>query len=189
LAGTESHDGGVHALVTLAAQYLLYVVAALALFVWLLLPRPDKVALAVEMVVGLVAVAVLVKVAGAVHTDPRPFVTNPSLKPYFAHAADNGFPSDHTSVAAVTTFLVLRRRPLAGAGLLALTLLLGISRVVAHVHHPQDIVAGLVIGLVSAALGALAWPAARRTTWAARLMGEPATTAEETASPGSSSHK
>jgi membrane-associated phospholipid phosphatase len=178
-----------HALVTFAAEYLLYIVAALAVVVWLLLPRPDKVALAVEMVVGLVAVALLVKVAGAIHADPRPFVTNPRLVPYFAHAPDNGFPSDHTAVAALTSFLVLRRRPLAGAGLLALTVLLGTSRVIAHVHHPQDIVAGLVIGLLAAALGVLAWSAARRTSWAARLVGEPAPAVEETASPGSSGHK
>jgi membrane-associated phospholipid phosphatase len=178
-----------HALITFAAEDLLYVVAALALVVWLVLPRPDKVALAVEMIVGLVAVAVLVKVAGAVRVDPRPFVTNPRLVPYFTHVADNGFPSDHTAVAALTSFLVLRRRPLAGIGLLALTVLLGASRVIAHVHHPQDIVAGLVIGLVAAALGVVAWPATRRTTWAGRLMGEPAPAVEETASPGSSGHK
>lgn len=178
-----------HALVTFAAQDLLYVVAVLALATWLMLSRPDKVALAVEVVIGLVAVAVLVKVAAAVHADPRPFVTNPRLVPYFSHPADNGFPSDHTSVAAVTSFLVLRRRPLVGTGLLALTVLLGAARVLAHVHHTQDIVAGLVIGLLAAVLGVLAGSATRRTTWGARAMGESPPAVGETASPGSPRHK
>ena len=148
-----------HSAVSLVAQYGLYVVAALAVVVWLTVPRPEKVAMVVEMVVGLVVVAILVRVAGVLHSDPRPFVQDPSIHPWFSHPADNGFPSDHTAVAAVTAFVVLRRRLGAGLVLLAITVLIGAARVLAHVHHVQDVVAGLVIGLVAAIAGALAWRA------------------------------
>jgi undecaprenyl-diphosphatase len=154
----------VHSVVSLVAQAGLYVVAALAVVVWLTVPRAEKVAMAVEMVVGLVAVAVLVKVAGAVHTDPRPFVQDPSLHPWFSHPADNGFPSDHTAVAAVTSFVVVRRRLVAGTCLLVITAMIGAARVLAHVHHVQDVVAGGLIGLVAAGAGALAWRALRGAT-------------------------
>jgi membrane-associated phospholipid phosphatase len=161
----------VHALDSLVAQYALYVVAVIAVAIWAMAPRPEKVALAFEMVVGLVAVALLVRIAGALHDDPRPFVVNPSLHPWFSHPADNLFPSDHTAVAAATSLVVLRRRRTTGLALLALTVLIGVSRVLAHVHHIQDVVAGLVIGLLSATAGLLAWRGLRSTTWARRASG------------------
>lgn len=86
-----------NSLIVAVAQYLLFFILAAAAVIWLLLPRPDKVGLAIQAVVSLAMVVVLVKVAGAVHADPRPFVVDPSIKPLFAHPADNGFPSDHTA--------------------------------------------------------------------------------------------
>jgi membrane-associated phospholipid phosphatase len=171
----------VHSVVSFVAQAGLYVVAAIAVLVWLTVPRPEKVAMSVEMVVGLVAVAVLVKVAGAMHTDPRPFVENPSLHPWFSHPADNGFPSDHTAVAAVTSFVVVRRRLAVGVCLLAITAMIAAARVLAHVHHVQDVVAGGVIGLVAAGLGALAWQSLRTLTPVRRMSRETASRGSGTA--------
>ncbi len=161
-----------HDAVSLIAQAGLYVVALLAVCVWLTVTRPEKVAMAVEMVVGMVAVAILVKLAGALHTDPRPFVENPSLHPWFSHSADNGFPSDHTAVAAVTSFVVAGRRLKAGTALLVVTVLLAVARVLAHVHHVEDVVAGGVIGLAAAIVGALAWRAVRDVAWVRRVSRE-----------------
>ena len=172
-----------HSVVSAVAQGGLYVVAALAVVGWLFAPRSEKVALAVEIVVGAVAVAVLVKVAGALHSDPRPFVQDPSVHPWFSHSTDDGFPSDHTALAAMTSFVVLRRRRSVGLAMLLVTVLLGAARVVAHVHHVQDVVAGLVIGLMAAAVGALAWHIVHGSTLARRASGE--TAARETASQGS----
>jgi undecaprenyl-diphosphatase len=146
-------------LVAAIAQYALFVVAAGACLVWLRLPRRDKPALAVQTVVAVVLVAVLVKVAGAAHTDPRPFVVNPGLKPLFPHPADNGFPSDHTALASAVAFLVLAHRRAWGVLLLLVTVALGVARVAAHVHHTQDVVAGLVIGAVAASASWAAWRA------------------------------
>jgi membrane-associated phospholipid phosphatase len=84
-------------------------------------------------------------------------VQDPSIHPWFSHPADNGFPSDHTAVAVLTSLVVLFHRRTAGLVLLALGVLIGAARVLAHVHHVQDIVAGGVIGLVAALLGALVW--------------------------------
>jgi len=167
----------VHSVVAFVAQAGLYVVALLAVCVWLTVPRPEKVAMVVEMLVGLVAVAVLVKLAGALHSDPRPFVQDPSVHPWFSHPADNGFPSDHTAVAAMTSFVVLRHRRIAGVLLLAITALLGAARVAAHVHHVQDVVAGAALGLVAALAGSLAWRAVRGSGPAQRAVGQGGVTA------------
>jgi undecaprenyl-diphosphatase len=146
-------------LVAAIAEYALFVVAAGACVAWLRLPRQDKTALAVQTVVAVLLVAVLVKVAGAVHTDPRPFVVDPSLKPLFPHPADNGFPSDHTALASAVALVVLLHRRTWGVLLLLVTVALGVARVAAHVHHTQDVVAGLLIGAVAAAAGWAAWRA------------------------------
>ncbi|MEP6816647.1 MAG: phosphatase PAP2 family protein [Marmoricola sp.] len=144
-------------LVVAVAKYGIFVVAAGALLVWLIVARGEKVPLAVKAVVAMLVVAVGVKVAGALHTDPRPFVVNPSLKPLFAHPADNGFPSDHTALTSAVALVVLLHRRWAGLALLVVSLAIGASRVAAHVHHTQDIVAGLVIGAVAALIAALGW--------------------------------
>jgi len=108
-------------------------------------------------VAGLVAAAfvgVLVTVAGALWTNPRPFVVD-GVAPLIAHPADNGFPSDHTAlgfaVAGVVTWFDRRL----GVVALVLAALLGVCRVLAHVHHVPDVVGGALVGLLAAALGVL----------------------------------
>jgi undecaprenyl-diphosphatase len=81
----------------------------------------------------------------------RPFVDHPHAAHLFVkHAADYGFPSDHASGAfAIAVALLLRHR---GAGLVALVMatLIGVGRVMIGVHYPSDIVAGAVLGTLSA---------------------------------------
>ena len=147
----------VNQLTVIVAQYALFVVAAAAVVVWLMASRPDKVSLAVEAVVAMVLVAVMVKVAGAIHVDARPFVQNPAVKPLFLHPADNGFPSDHTALATAISVVVWQYRRRVAWAMVVLSVLIGAARVAAHVHHTQDIVAALIIGCVAAAGALLLW--------------------------------
>jgi undecaprenyl-diphosphatase len=139
----------VNTLVVVIAQYLLYVLVVIAGIVWLTGSRPQKAVLTAEAVLGLVVVGVGIWVAAHLHTDPRPFVHDPSSKPLFAHPADNGFPSDHSAAAGLLTALVFRYRRLLGAGVAVGAALIAWARVAAHVHHAQDVVAGLALGLVA----------------------------------------
>lgn len=148
-------------LISTFAQYLLFVVLAAATVFWLSLPGRDKVGLAVQAIASLVLVVVLIKVAATLYTDPRPFVADPSIRPLFAHSADNGFPSDHTAVAATVAFLVMIYHRWFGAGLLAASLVLGASRIAAHVHHVPDIVAGVLIAALAVALASVIWRSVR----------------------------
>jgi undecaprenyl-diphosphatase len=150
------------ALIVAVAQYALFVVAAGGLLAWWLADRGDKIALGVQAVLAVALVAVLVKAAGLVHVDPRPFVVNPSLRPLFPHPPDNGFPSDHTALAAAVSLLVLRYRTGLGAALLAVTVAIGAARVAAHVHHVEDIAAGLLIGALATGVALAGWAVWRR---------------------------
>jgi len=148
-------------LIVAAATYLPVLVPVAAAGIWLTLARNEKVGLAAQALLSLALVAVLIHLAAAVHADPRPFVVDPSLTPLFAHPADNGFPSDHTALSATVALLVMRYRRALGAVLLAASFLAGAARVAAHVHHTQDIVAGVLIAVVTVAVASAVWHWAR----------------------------
>ncbi|HEY0358559.1 MAG TPA: phosphatase PAP2 family protein [Mycobacteriales bacterium] len=135
--------------IVVVAEYLLYVLAAIAFGVWLVQSRRGKVVLGLQAVVALVLVGVGITVAAALHADPRPFVHDPHSHPLFAHAADNGFPSDHSVAAAMVAALVFAYRRALGLIVAAGAVLVAVSRVAAHVHHAQDVVAGLALGALA----------------------------------------
>lgn len=111
-----------------------------------------KVAVAVwSALAALVAVALVQPIASAAD-EARPFVVL-HFHPLIAHAADTGFPSDHSTAAgavAAGLFFVSWRLGLATAfG----ALLIAFSRVYVGVHFPQDVAAGLALGAVVAVAG------------------------------------
>ena len=145
------------ALIVAVSQYLLYFILAAAAVAWLYLPRPDKVGMAAQAIVAVVIMVVLIKFAAAIYTDLRPFVVDPSIKPLFAHPADNGFPSDHTALAATVALVVMMYRRWLGAALLAAGIVQGAARVAAHVHHAPDIAAGVLIAILAVGAASLIW--------------------------------
>ncbi|WP_193314436.1 phosphatase PAP2 family protein [Georgenia ruanii] len=153
--------------VSLVAQWAVFVVPAGALLVWWRAGRRDKAALAVAAVVTLVLAGIGIELAALLWTDPRPFVVDgrTALVP---HAADNGFPSDHTTLGAAVAAVVLAWRRRVGAALLVVAAAVGAARVAAHIHHVPDVLAGLAIGAACAGVGVVvarrcvAWAAGRR---------------------------
>lgn len=137
-----------HSLVVFIAQDLLFILIAIAGIYWLRLNKVSKIRILVIGLVGSIIALLLMKLSAALFYDPRPFVAS-GVVPYFHHAADNGFPSDHTSLAAVlaaTLFIASRKL---GIGLSIGAVLVGSARVIAHVHSSVDIIGGLVIGIGS----------------------------------------
>ena len=145
-------------LIVVVAQYFAWVSVAITGLVWLRLPRYRRWSLAVAGLSGGLAGLGLIALAGALYYDPRPFVAQ-HIHPLFAHAADNGFPSDH---AALTMFLaacvLFCSRPW-GIVLAINAMLVGTARVLAHVHSPLDITTGFAIGVVAGVLASLLAPA------------------------------
>ncbi|HEX5448409.1 MAG TPA: undecaprenyl-diphosphatase [Candidatus Saccharimonadales bacterium] len=149
-------------LIIFGAQYLIFIVAILAVAHWFIsIDRKDKIRLVATVVIGLIVATIIAKVASKLYYDPRPFVKS-GVKPLFPHAPDNGFPSDHTYLAATTAVAYFFYRRNFGVALFVLAVLVGICRVAAHVHSPIDIAGGLVVGAVGATVGYYAvsryWP-------------------------------
>ena len=84
------------------------------------------------------------KIISHFYFDPRPFVVG-NFTPLIPHAADNGFPSDHTLLGAAIAFAIFRFNKKLGLLLLFFAILVGFSRVLAGVHHASDIAGSIVI--------------------------------------------
>lgn len=146
-----------HTVIVFAAQFLLFVMAAVSVLIWLVSEdRRGKVVVAVTAGAAVLLMLAFLYAARAVHHDPRPFVANPHIKPLFPHGRDDGFPSDHALAAALIAALTFWRHRLAGFLLGLAAGAVAWARVAAHVHHLQDVAAGLALGALAASLAVLA---------------------------------
>jgi undecaprenyl-diphosphatase len=134
--------------------WAIFVVVGIAAGLWLL-ARPHgplrwklaTASAALAAVLGLGVNAVL----SMLWFDPRPFMNHPKQTVLLVqHGPDNGFPSDHATVAFSIAFAVLMfSRPL-GAVLVATAAAIALDRIFVGVHYPLDVAVSLLIGLCSA---------------------------------------
>jgi undecaprenyl-diphosphatase len=134
------------------AKYLFLSIVLILGFVWLKAGKTKKVELAVATVLAGILAYGLMKFAGWLYYDPRPFVTQ-HIKPLVSHGADNGFPSEHTVFAMTVSSIICLYNKRFGFIALMVTLIVGVSRVLAHVHSPVDIAAGILIGAIAGIAG------------------------------------
>lgn len=144
-----------------AAQYLVFLEAILAAVLVVFALRYAAHARIVEWAVatGMTAiVAGLLAVAGGrVYTDPRPFAEH-HFRPLLAHAADNGFPSDHALLGAFLVAVVLFAAPRLAILPAILAVLVDWARVGAGIHHVIDVVGSSLMVAIAALIASLVAP-------------------------------
>lgn len=138
-------------LIVFVAKYFLYLSVAIVAVFWLRASKNDKFSLAWKLVAGGILALALARVGAHFYYDTRPFVAR-HIKPLFAHAPDNGFPSDHALLTSFLGFTVLGYSRRVALVLLLNAVLIGWARVAAHVHSPIDIIGSFVFAGVSAAV-------------------------------------
>ena len=80
----------------------------------------------------------------------RPFVTNGKEIEVMLRPTDGAFPSEHTTLAfALATTIFMHDKKIGWVYLIA-AVAIGISRVLANVHYPVDIVGGAFLGTIVA---------------------------------------
>jgi len=99
----------------------------------------------------------------------RPFVGGKADAFNFVHFAGTeayaSFPSAHSITAFALAFAVAAVWPRARAPMIVYAILIGASRLVLLAHHPSDVVAGALVGVVGA-MSVRYWFAARRLGFA-----------------------
>lgn len=85
----------------------------------------------------------------------RPFSANEYLNLLITAPKDFSFPSGHTSSSFAAATVLFRRNKGAGAAAAVLAALIAFSRMYLYVHYPSDILAGLLLGIASGAVGTL----------------------------------
>jgi undecaprenyl-diphosphatase len=105
----------------------------------------------------------------------RPFVGGPAnpynFAPFAGTEAHASFPSAHVITAAALAFAVSALWPRARVAMIVYALLIAATRLVLLAHHPSDVVAGALIGVVGA-MAVRYWFAARRLGFAIHRDGE-----------------
>ncbi|MFZ5736354.1 MAG: phosphatase PAP2 family protein [Pseudomonadota bacterium] len=162
------------------SRYVLWILAGLAVAVWLLLPRLHGASRAVLIGVGTrvqyLLLAVLVPVlAGEVFKGVigrgRPFVggaADPFNFTLFAwNEAYASLPSGHSITAAALAFAVSALWPRLTGVMIVYAVTILATRLVLLAHHPSDVVAGALLGIVGA-MAVRYWFAARRLAFTIR---------------------
>jgi undecaprenyl-diphosphatase len=84
---------------------------------------------------------------------PRPFMTIPGIRNLVKPPDDFSFPSGHTASAFLMSLILGHFYPLALIPCILLAGVIGLSRIYNGVHYPGDVLAGMLLGILSATAG------------------------------------
>lgn len=127
--------------------------------------------LGTQLAVLLVLSYIFTQIGGLLYNDPRPFVVE-HFQPLVAHAADNGFPSDHALVTAALVALVTLVSVPWALPFALLAIVIDWARVDAGIHHVIDVVGSSVFVALATLIALLLrpvivrWLAPRLPNWA-----------------------
>jgi membrane-associated phospholipid phosphatase len=162
------------------SEYVLWVLAGLLLVVALVSPRLQGISRLVAVGLGtrlqFIFLAVLLPVLTGellkwIVGRGRPFVGGEADAFNFMHFAGTeayaSFPSGHATTAAALAFVVSAVWPQARLVMIVYAILILLSRLVLLAHHPSDVVAGALVGVMGA-MFVRYWFAARRLGFSIR---------------------
>jgi membrane-associated phospholipid phosphatase len=144
------HIAGLDELMRLLADDLIYATVVVLGVLWF---HRSGLRAGLAVAGGALLALALGQLLGSLFPESRPFVTD-HFTPLVAHAADGSFPSDHQLVlGALVGGCFIASRPLATAAAI-MALLVAAARVYVGIHHPVDVIAGFLVGVVC---GLAAW--------------------------------
>lgn len=135
-------------LIVFIGQYVVFIVGLIALAVTLFSEKSVRNKIIMLAIPSFLVAFGIASLAGTLYYNPRPFVLEQTI-PLIPHEADNGFPSHHTLYAIVASASMFMYRLKTGILLGILAVLVGVSRVIAGIHHPIDIVGSVAIAIAA----------------------------------------
>jgi len=98
---------------------------------------------------GIFARFIVVEIIRFIWDRPRPFITNP-VNLLISHSPSSSFPSGHAAFFFALSTLIYFYNKKTGILFLIASFLISISRVFCGIHWPFDILAGALVGILSA---------------------------------------
>lgn len=133
-------------LIIFGAKYLLWVLEGLV-FIWFLKQsRERQKRLIFFLIAAFPVIYAVSRIIAVFYYNPRPFVVD-SFISLIPHEADNGFPSDHTLLSAAIAVVIYPFSKKVSVISWGLAVLVGVSRILAGIHHPVDIVGSIAIAI------------------------------------------
>jgi undecaprenyl-diphosphatase len=135
-------------IIIFAAEYLIFFM--LVIFLWQLwkIPRKGRLQFISFSLRAVIIAFILIKIANYVYYNPRPFVAD-GTQALFYHSPDNGFPSEHATAGFLIAFIVFIYNKKLSYSLLSLACIVVLARVIANVHHFEDVFAGALIASIA----------------------------------------
>lgn len=145
--GVSSKNNILDFVMIFGAEYLIYLVFILMFFFSVKGGLKEKKSFLLSLLC-LPIVIIIIKLIHLFFFEPRPFVSYQIL-PLISHQADASFPSRHTSIMAAIAFSYTYYKSKWSPLFLLALLWVGISRIYAGVHYPQDILGGIAVGIIT----------------------------------------
>lgn len=131
-----------------SAKYLFVLPIVILAVYFFMRPRREWKLLAIFAVSSAALAYALAKLGGLVYYDPRPFVVG-GFTPLIAHAADNGFPSDHALLVSAIAMIGTLWNGKLGAALWILAAIVAAARVYVGVHHVADVIGAAAMAVAA----------------------------------------
>ncbi len=140
-------------LAIVVAEYLIYLVPILLVFLWLRTAVPEvRSRLLFAFAAAMLAVGIN-QLIGLVYFHPRPFMIGMGHT-WLGHAADSSFPSDHVTILVSVGLALIFDRTTRRAGLFFLLLAPTVAwaRVYLGIHFPFDMAGAVAVALLTVGL-------------------------------------
>ena len=105
---------------------------------------------AIEMLTSVALIYLVCEALGRLWPRRRPFERLPDVRSIAAHDPGRSFPSRHVASGLVMAAIGGEEHHALGALMAALAWLLGLSRIVAGLHYPSDVLAGAALAMATA---------------------------------------